>query len=422
MIKFKLTIFSCFLSLCLLTNYKSVAQINYLVALNLRTNITVSDPNPVPVQTVIYFNPNASDGFNSSFDVPYFPGTGSGIWSYIGSTSVSINVQGDFTYDRIIRLGVTFPTNPGACRFSASDNPEFIGTSNLILEDTLLNIFHDLRANPDYNVNLSAGTYLNRFKLHLGPSATASYTSNCFSSFLHLYNYSSLPVSYSVVDSTSNVVSAGTEFTSDSSSIPVEPGEYFVTYSRGIYSFIDTVLVLPSDLALSGSLSASTNIVDVVNNTPVNFNLDLSGSFDSIVWNFGDASSEFNLTNVNHTYTEQGEYTVSASIFNDSCSLVLETPITVSNTTTTINLIEHKLELKILENKAFEITNLGNSCNGSLNIYSFDGKLIYSNFLILNQNSKQIVSLKDSLQNGVYFVQIKSNEIEQIKKIIAFDN
>jgi PKD repeat protein len=162
--------------------------------------------------------------------------------------------------------------------------------------------------------------------------------------------------------------------------------------------------------------------VDVVNNTPINFNLDLSGSFDSIVWNFGDASSEFNLTNVNHTYTEQGEYTVSASIFNDSCSLVLETPITVSNTTTTINLIEHKLELKILENKAFEITNLGNSCNGSLNIYSFDGKLIYSNFLILNQNSKQIVSLKDSLQNGVYFVQIKSNEIEQIKKIIAFDN
>jgi len=704
---FKQTIFSCFLSLLLLTNYKSVAQINYLVALNLRTNITVSNPNPDPVQSVIYFNPNASDGFNSSFDVPYFPGTGAGIWSYIGSTPFSINVQGDFTYDRIIRLGVTFPTNPGACRFSASDNPEFIGTSSLILEDTLLNIFHDLRANPDYNVNLSAGTFLNRFKLHLGPSATATYTSTCTSNNLILTNNSSLPVNYVVLNSLFETVYSGENLTSNSINNPVEVGTYYVTFSRGSYSITDTIniisqnpvadlgaaiqsscqiltldagnpgatyLWLPSgattqtldvvnstdnisvsvtnvcgtstsnsvsvainpilpidlgsdvvscnyalldvlnqpvnssyvwsdengfilgtsqsinvlssgvytvlvstpngcsgtdfvnvtidnffptidlgdsnqsscqaivldagntgnsyvwstgqttqtieitsttnnisvdvtngcgtttsssvnlsvftppavnlgpnisqcegivtldaqnagqsflwnnastsqtietdtsgvfavtvsdgngcsdsdsinviisSLTVNGELIASTNFVDVSDQIDVTFNLNIIGTADSIAWDFGDGDTLHNSLSVNHFFATEGVYDVTATIYNNACTLILETQIIVSNTTSSSFTSPSPFQFKLLENKFIEIINVNKQQNIALHIYSIDGKLISSKVITANQNSINLMPINENLNSGVYVLKVKSNNFELYKKFIVSNN
>ncbi|MEI6523767.1 MAG: T9SS type A sorting domain-containing protein [Bacteroidota bacterium] len=706
---FKLTIFFCFLSLWLLSNFNTKAQVNYLLALNLRTNInTTTQPDTLPaVQTIIYFNPNASDGYNSSFDVPYFPGTGAGIWSAIGTSQVAINVQGGFTYDRIIRLGVTFPTNPGTCRFTVSDNPEFIGTSNLILEDTLLNIFHDLRANPNYNVNLSQGTYLNRFKLHLGPSATASYTSNCTQSNLILTNNSSLPVNYYVLNTAMDTVLSGVGLASNSITNSVQPGTYYVAFTRGIYSSIDTVNVISqfpnvdlgpvaqsscqnltlnagypgatylwlpsgattqtidvvnstnnitvtvtnvcgtstsnsisvtinpdlpvdlgsdvvscnyvlldvlnqpvnssyvwsdengfiigtsqsinvlfsgvysvlvstsegcsgtdyvnvtiensfpavdlgdsnqsscqaivldagnsgnsyvwstgqttqtieitsttnnisvdvtnscgtttsnsvnlgvftppvvnlgpnisqcegivtldaqntgqsflwnnastsqtietntsgvfavivsdgngcsssdsinviiSSLTISGELIASSNIVDVSDQIDITFNLNIIGIADSIVWDFGDGDTLHNSLSVNHFFATEGVYDVTATIYNNACTLILQTQIIVSNTTSSTFTSPSSFQFKLLENKFIEITNVKKQQNIVLDIYSIDGKLISSEIVTANQNSINLMPINENLNSGLYVLKVKSNNFELNKKFIVSHN
>lgn len=704
---FKQYIFFCFLSLWLLSNLNTKAQVNYLLALNLRTNInTTTQPDTLPaVQTIIYFNPNASDGYNSNFDVPYFPGTGAGIWSAIGTSQVAINVQGAFTYDRTIRLGVTFPTNPGTIRFTVSDNPEFIGTSNLILEDTLLNIFHDLRANPNYNVSLSQGTYLNRFKLHLGPSATASYTSSCTESNLVLTNYSSLPVNYSVLNTALETVLSGVGLASNSITNLVDPGTYYVTFTRGIYSSIDTInivsqfpivdigpaaqsscqnltldagypgatyLWMPSgattqtiDVAnttndisvmvtnlcgtstsnsvsvtinpdifvdlgsdvvscnyafldvldqpvnssyvwsnengfilgtsqsinvlfsgvysvlvsttdgcsgidyvnvtidnsipvvylddsnqsscqavvldagntgssyvwstgqttqtieitsttnnisvvvtnscgttssnsvnlevftppvvnlgpnisqcegvvtldaqnagqsflwnnastsqtietdtsgvfavtvsdgngcsnsdsinviissLNGELIPSTNIVDVSDQIDVTFNLNLTSAADSIVWDFGDGDTLHNFLSVNHFFATEGVYDVTATIYSNACTLILQTQIIVSNTTSSSFTSPSSFQFKLLENKFIEITNLKKQQNISIQIYSIDGKLISSEIITANQNSINLVPINENLNSGLYVLKVKSNNFELNKKFIVSNN
>lgn len=706
---FKQYIFFWFLSLWLLSNLNTKAQVNYLLAVNLRTNInTTTQPDTLPaVQTVIYFNPNSSDGYDNGTDVPYFPGTGAGLWSLIGTFPLSINVQGAFTYNRTIRLAVTFPTNPGTCRFSVSDNPEFIGTSNLILEDTLLNIFHDLRANPNYNVNLSQGTYQNRFKLHMGPSATASFTSSCTESNLVLTNYSSLPVNYFVLNTALDTVLSGVGLASNSITNLVDPGTYYITFTRGIYSSIDTLNVISqfpnvdlgpvaqsscqnltldagypgatylwlpsgattqtldvvnttnnisvtvtnvcgtstsnsvsvtinpdipvdlgsdiiscdyalldatnqpanssfvwlddngfiigtsqsinvlssgvysvlvsttdgcsgtdfidvtiensfpavdlgdsnqsscqavvldagntgssyvwstgqttqtieitsttnnisvditnscgtttsnsvnlevftpplvnlgpnisqcegvvtldaqnagqsflwnnastsqtietdtsgvfvvtvsdgngcsnsdsinviiSSLSVSGELIASSNIVDVSDQIDITFNLNITGTADSIVWDFGDGDTLHNFLTVNHFFATEGVYDVTATIYNNACTLILQTQIIVSNTTSSSFSSVFPFTFNLLENKFVEIKSSKKQQSIEVGIYSIDGKQISAEFITANQNTNYILPIDKNLNTGLYIVKVKSNNFELNKKFIVYNN
>jgi hypothetical protein len=408
--------------LCILKDTLGQSNINYLVAINLRTNITSSNPNPDPVQTVINFNPNSTEGYDQLYDAIFFGGQGANIFSYIGNQAISINNFGPFTSDKIIRLGVTCPTNPGACRISASDNLDYIGTSNLVLEDTLLNVFHDLRANPDYNVTLVQGSYTNRFKLHLSPSATANYLSNCFESALILNNYSSLPVSYSISDNNSNIIGSGEELASNSINFPVAVGEYYVTFTRGVYSYIDTVQVITSNFSLDGVISSSTNIVDVSDSIDISFDLNISGQADSIIWDFGDGDSLYNLLSVSHFFNTEGEYNVTATIFNDSCSLVLEIPIIVSNTTSIVAQNNKNIDLVLLENKFLEISNVYNNQNVQIEFYSIDGKLINSENKTLMQNVRNTFPLNKNLNTGMYIAKVKASNFEINKKIMVTNN
>jgi hypothetical protein len=695
--------------LLLLNNLNTTAQSNYLVALNLRTNInTTTQPDTLtPVQTVVYFNSNATDGYDPFYDVPYIPGSGVGIYSFIGTLNAAINGLGTFNNNKTVRIGMTFPFNPGPCRISASDNPDFVGTSDLILEDSILNVFHDLRANPNYDVNLPIGNYPNRFKLHLGPPATASYTSNCTESSLILTNNSSLPVNYFVLNSALDTVISGEGLASNSITNPVEAGTYYVTFTRGIYSSIDTLNVmyqfpnvdlgpvaqsscqnltldagypgatylwlpsgattqtldvvnstnnitvtvtnvcgtntsnsisvtitpdLPVDLGsdviscnsallnvfnqptnasyvwsdengfvfgtsqsinavssgiytvvvstpngcsgadninvtlenslpivdlgnsnqsscetiildagntgtiyawstgqtdqvveitattnnvsvdvtntcgtttsnsvnleiftppvvnlgpditqcggivtldaqnigqsflwndsstsqtiqtntsgvfavtvtdgngcssydsinvaissstISGELTASTNIVDVSDEIDITFNLNIIGAVDSVIWDFGDGDTLHNLLSVNHFFDTEGVYNVTATVFNNSCLLVLETQIIVSNTTSNSVSSTSPFQFKLLENKFIEITNLKKQQNIALDIYSIDGKLVSSEIITANQNSINLMPINENFISGLYIIKVKSNNFELNKKFIVSNN
>jgi hypothetical protein len=530
---------------------------NFLVAMNLRTNINVTtQPDTlIPVQTIIYFSPNGSDGLGI-FDVPYLGGSGTGFFSYVAPNAFSINEMGAFTYDRTIRLGLIFPSNPGTFRISASDFLGYIGTSSLILEDTALNVFHDFRANPNYDVVFNGGNVLNRFKLHFSPPAKVTFDSDCFSNSLTLTNNSDSIVSYLVLNASQDTVFSGTNLADSSIINEVDPGLYYVSFTRGIYSSTDTINVVSqnpvvdlgaatqlscetltldaqnpgltylwntaattqsivvdssstysvtvfnsngcsassfvnvtinqnpivdlgqditqcggvvtldaqnvgqsflwnntstnqtietdtsgvfvvnvidgngcsssdsinveiSNLAISGELFASTNIVDVSDQIEIIFNLNIIGAVDSIVWDFGDGDTLHNLLSANHFFDTEGEYTVTATVYNNSCSLILQTQIIVSNTTSISFTPPSSFELRILENKFIEIDNVKKQQNIQIDIYSIDGKLISTEIITANQNSINLIPINENLRSGLYITKVKSNKFELNKKFIV---
>jgi PKD repeat protein len=113
-------------------------------------------------------------------------------------------------------------------------------------------------------------------------------------------------------------------------------GVFAVTVSDGNgCSNSDSINVIIS--SLSGELIASSNIVDVSDQIDVTFNLNITSAADSIVWDFGDGDTLHNSLSVNHFFATEGVYDVTATIYNNACTLILQTQIIVSNTTSSLN-------------------------------------------------------------------------------------
>ena len=198
-------------------------------------------------------------------------------------------------------------------------------------------------------------------------------------------------------------------------------GVFAVTVSDGNgCSNSDSINVIIS--SLSGELIASTNIVDVSDQIDVTFNLNITSAADSIVWDFGDGDTLHNSLSVNHFFATEGVYDVTATIYNNACTLILQTQIIVSNTTSSSLTSPSSFQFKLLENKFIEITNVKKQQNIAIHIYSIDGKLISSEIVTANQNSINLMPINENLNSGLYVLKVKSNNFELNKKFIVSNN
>ncbi|GAB1403086.1 hypothetical protein MASR1M74_02640 [Lentimicrobium sp.] len=117
----------------------------------------------------VRFNEFATSGFDHDFDAFKLDGLETAPQLYtIADYRLSIN-ELPFEGNEIVKVGFTCGI-AGTYTLKATGIESFSGSTPILLEDTKLNIFHDLRLNPEYSFNYQPGDNANRFNLHFKSS------------------------------------------------------------------------------------------------------------------------------------------------------------------------------------------------------------------------------------------------------------
>ena len=299
-------------------------------------------------QLIIAFDSTTSDGFDNCCDAATFGGPNSflGIYTQYGLSYYSI-----MAYDRLVSdrsIGLYTSANPDVSDISFTiDVVDTIGYENTIvsISDSL---FPDQKFPFPYNC--------------VGPITGTRFTFN-----------TSAPVKIDVIN--------GCESDSGGTIIIHNPNDKWAQELILDGDFIQNVDDTTITNLQSGSYqykwynqTGSQTINVQINNNPFNFDLILpnnyiwiqdpgiipqviiSGSYDQIVWDFGDGSElRYDDLNPVYYYSEVGQYTLSVTITSGNCSKTIQEVITVDD--------------------VFGFPNIKSKKNDYLFYYGLDGRL-----------------------------------------------
>lgn len=180
--------------------------------------------------------------------------------------------------------------NPYGLEFSPKATKLYVSTSSALLQ-------FDLEASP-----IIASQYIVAYRgngsLQLGPDKKI-YKANPGERSLDVVNYPEL---------------TGTASRFEQRAVSLGNG----SSNLGLPPFITSVFssdILASNFCLSN---------------PTTFSLDVDGTVDSVIWNFGDGSLTTSTNSPNHTYLSPGNYTVQANIIIEGNSVVSKKTIQIS--------------------------------------------------------------------------------------------
>lgn len=284
-------------------------------------------------ETVVYFDPSASDAYSTSNDgtkmLATLPGIPS-IFTIADNQSLAINAMGSLNQDRSLPLGVFIQTG-GQYNLVATDLSSFAPSAMIYLEDALNGTMQNLRVNNSYSVQLAPGTYTNRFFLHVRPAVQlGSQSESCAGNDgVITVNYpSASTVDVEVLNANGQSVSTLNAFQGTTQINNLADGNYSVQMTfNGGYQATDYVQIAAGN-SVNASINASSHNVDLGNNTPVVFTANVSGA-TSYTWNFGDGTVLANApANVSHTFTSAGVFEVSFEATNQVCTSTATTTVT----------------------------------------------------------------------------------------------
>jgi hypothetical protein len=293
-------------------------------------------------ETAVYFDATATDGYEVNRDATllYAP-AGSGVpnlYSIIDSMDITINVMGLLDADKTIQLGVKTQV-AGPYNLVLTDITSFAPSVIVYLEDTQLDTIINLRNQPSYSVTLPVGNNKTRFLLHFRPAVSYSTTNETCNG-----NDGSVIIDYpsaqtfdlQIKDANGNIVGSLTGFNGQQTINNLASGNYMAEMTFGtvpdIYNATDYFSISGGN-AVTASLSASQNFVDIYSNTSIAFIASVQGA-TSFNWNFGDGTIINNgPANISHTYSQAGNYNVTFNATNGTCSDTATATIEVVNTT-----------------------------------------------------------------------------------------
>jgi hypothetical protein len=131
-------------------------------------------------ETFINFNANATTGFDTQYDVEKLNGDSLApqFYSIIPDKNLAVNVLPAITTNEVVQMG--FSANvAGTYTITASNLSSFASGTSILLEDTKLNTFTDLNAQPVYSFSSDANDNVSRFKIHFAsPNGINNITGN----------------------------------------------------------------------------------------------------------------------------------------------------------------------------------------------------------------------------------------------------
>jgi len=143
-------------------------------------------------EALIYFNPQATNGYDGEYDAYKYFGLTSAteIYTMIGdNTEASINVLPSFDHTTLIPVGIKAGA-AGTYTLTASKLESFPTGTPILLEDVLTQQTVDLQTNPVYSFNVAEPGNGHRFNILFHPVGIQSLTSgnlNIYSSLKDIY-------------------------------------------------------------------------------------------------------------------------------------------------------------------------------------------------------------------------------------------
>lgn len=129
-------------------------------------------------QTLLAFvGPNATNGMDNGYDAAGFDDNPSDMYLLNAGNKLIIEGENDFNQNLIFPIGVK-TSNDGNVQLTLDGTENFDPSQEMYIYDNVTNIYNDIK-NQMFEINLTAGTYDNRFSLRFtNPSSTALGTNN----------------------------------------------------------------------------------------------------------------------------------------------------------------------------------------------------------------------------------------------------
>ncbi len=163
----------------------------------------------------------------------------------------------------------------------------------------------------------------------------------------------------------------------------------------------DTVTVLVNQLPQS-SFTYFNNLLNV---TFTNSALD----YDSLYWDFGDTSAFSTTLNPNHTYAQNGIYTVCLHTFNScgsdsSCQTINLSTVGINEPLSAIKIQTLEIGYRIIGTSSLRI----------IGLFDMSGREVFAGADFLSTNTLNLTTL----QKGVYALRYSQNDIEYSLKLV----
>lgn len=388
-----------------------------------RVWLSVTDANNRYNETLIAFKSDATDGFDQQYDAAKLKTPASiAFYSKIGNADYAIQALGELNSDKQIPLGIETPAS-GTQTIALKNTENFDGTSQVILEDIKLGVFHNLK-NSVYTYQYDASSDMNRFKLHFKPAVTVTTTAeSCVQNdaTLTIQSPSNTAWNYDVKNAENLTVAMGNQFTGLVEIPHLAGGSYTINMSNNFGSLVTIPVSIASGSPVNAIVTASATTVEV-NNNYVTFNAEVNGATD-FTWNFGDGTIVSGTTNPSHVYTQAGTYEVTFIASNAYCIDSKTMTIVVKNANPlSVNQVESKASFALYPNPVIDIANIQLNMpqnEEKLVVYVLDGagKLVKTeNFSRIDRKSSIQMNVSE-LANGVYQLMIQGKHFSANTKL-----
>lgn len=377
-------------------------------------------------ETLIAFKSDATDGIDPQYDAKKLKGNAHiSLYSKSEGSDLAIQAIPSLTADKIVPLGIDADVNGAqTIRLKHVDNID--QTSQIILEDTKLGIFQNLRNNPVYNYVFDKNSDSQRFRLHFKAGVYMSAnTESCVQNdgSIIINSTSATEWTYNVTNSEGESISSGESFTGTTQINNLTGGNYFVMLTNTFGTVLQQTVTVPAGMPVSATISSSETTTEVAA-TPVHFHANVSGAVD-YTWDFGDGTIVTGTTDPSHLYTEPGVYTVTFIASNANCMEVKTLQINVKASTTGIADVD-KNTFNIYPNPAKSIAMIQlnmpeRELSMTLNILDAAGKLIMSKtYEGVDKKATIEVDIAD-LPAGVYQLLINGNKFSTASRLTKVD-
>jgi hypothetical protein len=326
-----------------------------------RVWLNVTTPNGFYNETLLAFKEDATFGYDSLYDAIKIPSSNVSFYSRIGSANYVIQALPLLNQDITIQLGIE-ASNSGEQTLSVGETTNFSDASQLILEDTKLNVFHNLRAAGSYQYTFDRNSDVLRFKLHAHPPTLfLAWSETCKllnDGRILAFNPSTIPCILSISDNIGGLSKSYPAF-SDSFIIDSLPPAFYTIALSSVYGTISNqVIAVEPGIDATLQISADTELVSITNPT---ISLEAIASVhDSLVWDFGDGTTRIGDLSEIHTYTDAGIFQVTCTLVKDLCRLQDGLAIGVQDFTTNITPLQSRNEPLAIPNPATDHITLSN--------------------------------------------------------------
>lgn len=302
--------------------------------------LTLTNPNDLFDETVIAFAASATDSVDPQYDTPKARDSSEILlYSKIDTGAYSRQVLSLLKDDRAVSLGIDAAIS-GMHRLRLASVENLDETVCIILEDTGSGISVNLRKNQDYWLNLSAGSGIERLRLHFNPPLkifTTDGSCNNAPSVLQIVQLGSYTWNYEIKDADNAVIDAGIAWNGINILTGIPTGSYIISLTDPYGYWVEkSVSVIAKEMVVA-RFQVSDSIVPV--NKPVLF-YDYSIGAMQYRWDFGDGEVLTGNPFPSKVFTEPGTYNVRFTAANDDCNDVATKMIQVADNTTGSNIID----------------------------------------------------------------------------------